>query len=98
MSSHIMGPPHNITQEIEIIFLATELWFKARQIGEFEIQKPFDWLYNPNEHYANWKDKKRQLIDCNNYDKDSPLVQYCEVMSKYVEQHKLVKSQSTTSL
>jgi len=98
MSHHIIGAPPNITQEIEIIFLATELWFKARQIGEFEIVKPFDWLYNPTEHYHNWKDKKRQLIDCNNYDKNTPLIQYCEIMAKYVEQHKLVKTQSSPSL
>ena len=77
----------NFHKEFDIIFLATELYFKAKQLVFKDIASPYHWIISPKEHVQAWESKKKELIASDNYDANNPMVQYCEIMCKYVKQH-----------
>lgn len=77
------------TQEYDMIFTATENFFKCQQLHYPNLPKPLDWLAAAKHYNERWAAKKAELIACKNYDQNSPLVIYCEIMQKWTQVHKM---------
>jgi hypothetical protein len=88
----------DIARDMDIIFSATELYFKAKALMLDDLPKPSDWIYYPHEMKKKWQDKKTELIKTGNYDAKTPLVLYMEIMMKWVNNHHMMRPEHSNSL
>ena len=79
-------------QEYDMIFLATENFFKCQQLHYPNLPKPLEWLADAKYYNEKWLHKKAELVACKNYDIDNPLCSYCEIMQKWSQLHKIEMS------
>ena len=77
------------TVEYDMIFAATENYFKCKQMHYPNLPKPLDWLAEDKYYNEKWRLKKAELIACDNYDPKCPLATYCELMFKWTQVHKI---------